>query len=385
MPNIRKTMMGAAGASSDPGGSLWGWGYNGSGQLGQGNTTNYSSPVQVGALTDWLLATNGSANHFANPIKNDGTFWGIGGNAYGQLGLGDTTNRSSPVQVGALTNWFQAAGGDGHNVAIKTDGTLWAWGWANQGQTGHGDTTTRSSPVQVGSLTDWKGAADTDALLDGENKLGAGSYNTHVIKSDGTLWGWGWGAQKTGGWGDTSSRSSPVQIGSGTDWANLSPAYSYTIMAVKTDGTLWAWGKGDYGQLGQGNTTDHDSPVQVGALTTWKYVGNGYHWSCAVKSDGTLWAWGRNNKGQLGLGDTTNRSSPVQVGSLTNWLLPVSGYEYNRVLKTDGTLWVNGNNNYGQLAQGNTTDTSSPVQVGSVTTWIKVLGGKYNTLAVQQT
>tara|TARA_B110000014_G_C20126080_1_gene599997 strand:+ start:285 stop:1439 length:1155 start_codon:yes stop_codon:yes gene_type:complete len=384
MPNIKRTMMGAAGVSSDPGGSLWAWGSNWSGELGDGTTTHRSSPVQIGALTDWLLATNGMPANWSNPIKNDGTLWVTGANDYGQLGLGDTTNRSSPVQVGALTNWFQAGGGDYQGIAIKTDGTIWSWGRTHYGQGGRNNATDVSSPVQIGSLTDWKGTTSDD-LLDGVTKLGVGTANTHVIKSDGTLWAWGWGAQKTGGWGDTSNRSSPVQIGSGTDWASVSAAYTYNTMAVKTGGTLWAWGKGDYGQLGQGNTTDHDSPVQVGALTTWKYGGNGSHWSCAVKTDGTLWAWGRNNKGQLGLGDTTNRSSPVQVGSLTNWLRPFPGYESNRVLKTDGTLWTWGQNTYGQLGLNDTTDRSSPVQVGSVTNWSKIFGGKDYTLAVQLT
>ena len=383
MPNIRKTLMGAAGASGGAGGTLWGWGYNWEGPIGNGTERNqYSSPVQVGALTDWSVPHSGSNDHFSTPIKTDGTIWSMGSADYGKLGLGDTSPRSSPVQIGSLTDWFQAGGGDYQSIAIKTDGTIWSWGRSHYGQGGRDNTTAISSPVQIGSLTDWKGST-LDDLYDGVTKLGTATANSHVIKSDGTLWAWGWGAQATGGWGDTSDRSSPVQIGSGTDWASVAPAASYNTAAIKTGGTLWAWGKGDNGGLGQGNTTSYSSPVQVGALTTWKYVGAGYYFTIAVKTDGTLWAWGKNSNGQLGLGDTTDRSSPVQVGSLTDWLRPLPGYEYARVVKTDGTLWTWGKGTYGVTGHDDTTDRSSPVQVGTGTTWRKVMGGKIFTLAIQ--
>jgi len=388
MPNIRKVLMGAAGVSKGPKGELWAWGTNWRGEQGQGDdsdpdATHRSVPTQVGALTDWKTPVIGAMDRASGCIKDNGTLWCWGNNDYGQLGFGNTTNICSPAQVGSLTTWFNNGAGDYHQVAIKTDGSLWSWGRTHYGQGGRNNSTDISSPAQIGSLTDWKGVT-AEQLEDGYPvRLGVGSYNVIIIKDDGTLWSWGWGAQKTGGWGDTDNRSSPVQIGSGTDWQSVASNFSYNTLAIKTNGTLYAWGKGDYGQLGQGDTTDHDSPVQVGSLTTWKYLGAGYGFAHMVKTDGTLWFMGRNDAGQGGTGNLTNYSSPVQIGSDTDWAQVVDGYEHMRVLKTDGTLWVSGKNNYGQLGQNNTTELSSPVQVGTVTRWSKMICGKTHTVIVQ--
>ena len=299
--------------------------------------------------------------------------WSWGGNEYGQLGLGNTTNRSSPVQVGALTTWSNVFGGTNCSFATKTDGTLWAWGSNGLGHLGLGNTTSRSSPVQVGALTDWSGA-----------KISSRLFSTLAVKSNGTLWAWGAGGYGSLGLGKTTSRSSPVQVGALTTWAEVSVGFG-NVLAVKTDGTLWSWGFGFYGALGQGNTTNRSSPVQVGALTNWSKVAAIPAVGLATKTDGTLWAWGKNNMGQLGQGNTTNRSSPVQVGALTNWSKIagagsryVSGnpfiyyayiYGFFSSIKTDGTLWSWGGNYQGQLGLGNTTSRSSPVQVGALTTW----------------
>ena len=183
--------------------------------------------------------------------------WAWGQNAQGSLGLGNTTNYSSPKQVGALITWNTVAGGNLSSFAIKTDGTLWSWGFNTSGRLGLGDVTNRSSPVQIGALTTW-------------SKIASG------ISSAGAL-------------------------------------------AIKTNGTLWSWGDNASGQLGLGNTTSYSSPKQVGALTTWSKVASGDDHLLAIKTGGTLWAWGYNGRGQLGLGDITNRSSPVQVGAQASW------------------------------------------------------------------
>ena len=132
---------------------MYAWGYNGDGQLGLGDTTNRSSPVQVGALDSWEQAASGENHTLVTKI--DGTLWAWGDNFRGQLGQGDTTDRNSPVQVGALTTWLQVAGGYSFSLATTTDGKLYAWGYNGLGNLGLGDTTNRSSPVQVGSLTTW--------------------------------------------------------------------------------------------------------------------------------------------------------------------------------------------------------------------------------------
>jgi alpha-tubulin suppressor-like RCC1 family protein len=137
---------------------MWVWGQNGNGQLGLGNTTGYSSPKQVGALTTWSKITAGATYSMA--IKTDGTIWAIGGfGGYGQLGLGNTSNISSPVQIGALTTWLNIAAGYGQCAAVRTDGTLWSWGKNNDGELGDGTTTNRSSPTQIGALTAWLNVA----------------------------------------------------------------------------------------------------------------------------------------------------------------------------------------------------------------------------------
>ena len=343
---------------------MWGLGSNGS--LGQGNTTSYSSPVQVGALVTWTKVAVGYLIGIAN--KTDGTLWGWGYNNIGVLGVGNTTNYSSPVQIGALTNWsVNISCGQSSVAAIKTDGTLWTWGYSAQGQGGRGNTTSVSSPVQVGALTTWSKIA-----------MGNNAYHAAAIKTDGTLWTWGMNYAGALGLGNTTYYSSPVQVGALTTWSTVAAGYNCTS-AIKTDGTLWAWGFNSVGQVGDGSTTNRSSPVQVGALTTWLSVACGGYHVIATKTDGTLWAWGKNSSGELGQGNTTNYSSPVQVGALTTWSKLGAGYQYSCAIKTDGTLWAWGQNNQGQLGVGNKTGYSSPVQVGGLTSWLNVASGGYPT------
>jgi len=168
--------------------------------------------------------------------------------------------------------------------------------------------------VQVGSLTNWK-------------HLDTNVYTSAAITSNGALWTWGNNSIGQLGQLDFVDRSSPVQVGSFTNWKQVSTGN--TTMAIKTDGTLWAWGRGTNGQLGINGIIHVSSPVQVGSFTNWKQVSVGLNrFALAVKTDGTLWAWGDNYAGQLGLLDITHRSSPVQVGSLTNWKLVSAGADH---------------------------------------------------------
>ena len=347
---------------------LYGWGSNPQGQLGLGNRTSYSSPKQVGSLSDWTVTTGGAT--FTAAIKTDGTLWSWGSQGtYGELGLGNINAYSSPKQVGSLTNWLNVAAGYYHVLATKTDGTLWSWGYNFNGQLGLGNATRYSSPKQVGSLTAW-------------SKVSANQYSSIALKTDGTIWSWGYGGYGTLGLGNTANYSSPKQIGLLTNWLNIAGcAGGYHVLATKTDGTLWTWGLNNSGQLGLGNITYYSSPKQIGALTTWSSSDVGGSFSVVVKTDGTVWSWGNNNNAQLGLGNLTSYSSPKQVGSLTTWLKISCGNFHTTSVKTDGTLWAWGYNAQGQLGQGNTTDRSSPIQIGALTTWGNVSNHVYSSFA----
>lgn len=331
------------------------WGDNFYGQLGQGNLLHRSTPTQVGFDNTWVSV---SAGPHSAAIKKNGTLWTWGLNNNGQLGIGNQITQSTLTQVGALTDWQQVESGDAHKVAIKTDGTLWIWGSdQGQGRLGLGADVNYSSPVQLGSLTDW-------------SKISAGGAHTMAIKTDGTLWGWGWNTEGEIGVDNTDHQLVPIQVGTLTDWSQVSSGFEHTA-AIKTNGTLWVWGENASGQLGLGDVIWHSSPVQVGALSEWAQVACGYQYTAAIKTDGTLWSWGWNPYGQLGLGDTDNRSSPVQVGSLTDWSAVTCGY-CTGAIKTDGTLWTCGYNDTGALGLGDISNRSSPIQVGTLTTWKKI-------------
>jgi len=368
MPNIKRGMMGASGSSS-AGSQLWAWGTNNYGKLGTGNETHYSSPVQVGGLATWAYIAHRDLSGFA--INSDYTLWSWGYNNAGQLGHGNTTSISSPGQVGSLTDWSKVWTGEGGHstAAVKTDGTLWTWGSNAYVQLGLGDNTDRSSPVQVGALTNWSTVA-------------VGQSHMLAIKTDGTLWGWGRADYGALGSGSEAAQSSPIQIGALTNWLQVTALGNIASAAVKTDGTLWSWGFAHAGCTGLGNTTKYSSPVQVGSLTDWAQV-SGRSFSCgAVKTDGTLWSWGKNNSGQLGIGDRTDRSSPCQVGALTTWSKVQLGHGHFAALKTDGTIWGAGV----AAGMGNSdsvTNHCSPVQAGAESDWTDLRCGRSAVIALK--
>jgi alpha-tubulin suppressor-like RCC1 family protein len=355
-------------------GNTWLWGNNTNGQLGDNTSAHKSSPVQtVCGGTNWKTVAGGQFHTAA--IKTDGTLWMCGYNNGGELGDNTTVRKSSPVQtVAGGTNWKTVACDAGLIAAIKTDGTLWTWGRNTYGQLGDNTRTNRSSPVQtVCGGTNWKTVA-----CDG--------FHATAIKTDGTLWKWGYNIYGQLGDGTIADKSSPVQtVAGGTNWKTVAAGYNHTA-AIKTDGTLWTWGWNTYGQLGDNTTAHKSSPVQtVAGGTNWKQVAAGVDHTAAIKTDGTLWTWGRGNFGQIG--DNTsavNRSSPVQtVCGGANWKTVACGGYHTAAIKTDGTLWLWGQENYGQLGDSTPTNKSSPVQtLTGGTNWKQVTAGRYHTIAI---
>jgi len=357
--------------TEDPGTmALYGWGNGTLGPLDEA-ALRRSSPVQIGADVGWDQINASSNSSFS--IKLNGTLWSWGISTYGNLGLNTTATSSSPVQVGALTTWSSLKTGYSSNgAAIKTDGTLWMWGQGLYGVNGQGNVIDYSSPVQVGSDTNWR-------------QISNSSGTAVATKTDGTAWSWG--VNNSGGLGlnNTISTNSPIQIGSDTDWAILSHGGGEVTGAIKTDGTLWAWGENSNGAVGQNNTFDYSSPVQIGALTNWESISTGALGHIAKKTDGTLWSWGTNNYGGLGQNTTINYSSPVQIGSDTDWQTCSMGNYFSGATKTDGSLYMWGYNLDGRADTLIAVHRSSPVQVGSLTSWVSISLGGSHTLATFNT
>lgn len=358
-------------------GLLWVMGYNQDGRLGDNTLITKSSPVQTISIgTNWKSIDTQRAS---GGIKTDGTLWLWGRGADGVLGNGSTTNRSSPVQTLLAGNdWKNIVAGCRNTAAIKTDGTLWIWGEGRAGNLGNDSSISRSIPVQtISGGTNWK-------------QVSLGDQHAAAIKTDGTLWVWGSGRYGALGTNTNTSIniSSPIQtISGGTNWNKISLA-GYKTAAIKTDGTLWMWGYNNYGALGDNTRIDRSSPVQtISGGNDWKETSIGSRNSSAIKTDGTLWLWGHGNQGRLGNNTNTsiNMSSPVQtISGGTNWRHSSFGPSHVAAIKTDGTLWVWGDDSQGQTGSTLRITRSSPVQtISAGTSWRCVATGNSVTIALK--
>lgn len=360
-------------------GEILSWGAGACGQLGNGTETlNNASPVQeLCSATNWYDVASGGLHTLA--IKTDGTLWAWGRNCALTLGDGTGIQKCSPVQeFCSATNWCKASGSFVTSIAIKTNGTLWSWGLGNCGRLGRGNVSNTTSPVQeISSSTDWCITS-------------AGTNHTTALKTNSTLWAWGQGA--CGALGDNTvvDKCSPIQeITSSTNW-NVVSAGTFHTSAVKSDGTIWAWGLNTSGQLGDGTIVVKSSPVQeITSSTTWCAVSAGNANSSALKINGTLWSWGTGSNGILGDGTVANKCSPVQeISSSTNWSDVSTNQRSSHVvaIKTDGTLWSWGGGFHGQLGDGTCTNRCSPVrEISSSTEWGKASAGECHTVALKTT
>ena len=356
----------------------WGYGFNGtrgdnSGGSPSGNT---SSPVQIGTDANWSSVSGKIAyysEYFRLQTKTDGTLWAWGRNAKGELGQNNLTNYSSPTQIPGTT-WTSSLTVGYYNAScVKTDGTLWTWGQGYYGILGLNDMVKYSSPTQIPGTT-WSkaylgsrssGGVKTDGTLWmwGSNAYGELGQNSHL---NSPAW---------------VGMSSPVQV-PGTTWSTVHVGEK-NVAAIKTDGTLWSWGNNAQGQLGQNNTTKYSSPVQIPG-TDWSDVWTNISNTAAIKTDGTLWVWGWDGDGKLGNNTKdVNQSSPIQIPGTTWKQFTWVNYGGWQAVKTDGTLWTNGRANYGQGGHEYSGDRSSPTQISSDATWDSVGSWAYGTVGLK--
>lgn len=275
-------------------GSVWGWGTNGSGQLGDGTMANRLTPVQVSGLTGVEAIAAGF--NYSLALLSNGTVRAWGFNFYGALGDGTTTTRLTPVQVVGLTGVTEVAAGQYHSMALRSDGVVLTWGYNSNGQLGDGTTT--NSPLPIVS-----GFTQTVSVE-------AGSHHSLALRNDETVRASGWNLYGQIGDGTGTQRLTPVNVFSGA--VAIAGGYYHTL-AARSDGSAWAWGFNGFGGLGNGTTTHSQTPLPVSGLTGVVAVAGGLYHSLALTSDGRVWAWGYNLTGQLGDGTTTQRQTPVRV------------------------------------------------------------------------
>lgn len=298
-------------------------------------------------------------------IKPDGSLWAWGDNSFGQLGLGDYRNRHVPTRVGRSIGWATIAAGE-HCLAIRRDGSLWAWGDNDMGQLGLNLKNNHGQPSPRRVGTGlWKA-------------VGVGFEFSVAIRRDGSLWAWGNNENGDLGMGNHES-GSPLRrrVGTDSDWKAIAVGYDWVI-ALKSDGSLWSWGEG-VASLGLGTSDGlaHPTPARIGSDSDWTAVAGGRGPTFALKRDGSLWAWGGNGQGALGVGDTADRLVPTRVGTGTTWKTVVAGQVGGLALQNDGSLWSWGDNSSGQLGLGTTDDLAhpTPTRVGTGTQWVKIAAG----------
>ena len=476
--------------------TVWAWGYNYYGQLGDGTNTQRNTPVQVKDspttfLTDVIAIGCGFHRH-SIALKADGTVYTWGYNQYGQLGYGSTdtdrTAHTTAAQVSGLSGIEAIAIGYEHNMVLKDDGTFWGFGSNRYGQLGDGTSGVyRTSPVQAHFLYDgstmtpptpttaaatvvtsnsarlmgtvntegiymkarfvygtssdlvepysytsqtpmivenWSdGTIDVSAAISGLTSnttyyyrivawndgdggayqygdemsfttsatapptlLSSGYYHTLALKEDGTVWAWGRdNFGQLGDGGANLDKTTPVQV-SGLSNVTAVACGAYHNVALKSDGTVWTWGLDNYGQLGDGgNNTNKTIPVQVSGLTDVIAIAAGNEHTLALKSDGTVWACGYGLYGRLGLGvfDGTTHTTPAQVVDFTDFIAIGAGGEHSMAMRSDGTVWGWGRNTRGQLGDGTVTSRNFPGQVTGLTDIITIKCGVDYTMALK--
>ena len=327
-------------------------------------------------------------------IKSDGTLVSWGANWYGQLGDGqggddnDNANRSRPIEIGEWTKWQAVTAGGFHSLAITREGDFWAWGANWFGQLGDGTNgstlydleANRNKPVRIGADDDWVSIA-------------AGAFHSLALKSDGSIWAWGTNSYGQLGDGSEEDRNTPVRVGQDTDWARIGAGENYSL-AIKENGVLWGWGRNHIGQLGDGTREAKNRPARLHEFTGWERpvgAGNidGGH-MLMIHGDGSLWAAGNNFNGQVGdgrsgfSGHQWDAHTLVQIGDGGEWRAAAGGGWHSIAVQRDGSLWGWGRNAQGELGTGTGEHSNAPVRAGEENDWLEVGAGHGHSLGLKQ-
>jgi alpha-tubulin suppressor-like RCC1 family protein len=353
------------------GGTVWAWGHNDFGTLGNGTKSSTASPVpaQVPGLSSVTAVSGGPDTTYA--LTAGGDVWAWGGDSGfndGQLGNGTWLPSNTPVKVTGLTGVTAVAGGGGRNgYALRRDGTVWAWGGGSAlGSTLSGSNT----PVQIKTLP-WIVA------------ISGGYGGGYALDVNGWVWAWGSNAYGRLGHGDSTTFSyTPVRVGDLKGVTAIAGS-GFNGYALGADGTIWGWGLNNLGQVGDGTKVNKFFPNQVVGLNGVIRLAGGSGGLYALRGDGTVWGWGENGLGELGNGTTANSATPVRVLGLSAVTAVAAGGHTGIALRGDGTVWSWGYNNSGNISAGDPSSSNlTPVQVRGLSTVTNVGAGVYNGYAV---
>ena len=355
--------------------TLYGWGNNGFGQLGDGSTRYQVTPTAAARNPDWSVVDAGFYHSCGIDLRGTLSCWG--NNTRGESGFGTSgysSGKDVPTRVGSELGWTAisaggASSGQGFTCGIR-DGGLYCWGFNGNGQLGLGDKVDRPSPTRVGHASDWR-------------TISSGAFNSCATSTTGRLSCWGPNGAGSVGDGTRIDRLSPVPVGSATDWSSVSTGGG-TSCGIRS-GALWCWGSNTLGSVGDGTFDDRLAPVPVGASSDWRQVAVGNAHTCGIDG-GTLRCWGSNSQGELGRGFVSDPEDPglpdpVAVGAATSWTAVAAGESDSCAIQAHDLLWCWG---FEPLGDGSNSPSASPVRA-QLRGWYAISLGGYHKLALRRT
>lgn len=364
-------------ARADNDGSVWTWGWNNCGQLGIGSDshcasdyTRRSTPQPV-SLNDVVAVDAGQLHTVV--LRSNGTVWGWGRNLGGTLGLGTTSNNptNTPVQAHNISGAIAVAAGTDFSIALTSDGTVWGWGSNTEGTiaqptSGQNMVPYKTLPIRIGNLSNIVA-------------IGANGFSAAALRSDGTVWSWGLGSKGQLGNGTSVPNSyTPVMAQNLANVVAIAVGYNHKV-ALKSDGTVWAWGD----RFISGTPSDSNVPVLIGGISDVVSIVSGRFHVIAKKSDGTAWSWGQDSHGVLGNTVWNNKNTPTEIVAVQGAIAFAAGHEHSIALKPDGTVWSWGLNAFGQLGDGTDIDMMTAVMASGLSGVTTIGAGVAHTIAVK--